>query len=77
MVSIFTGNFRFFVLSLEQTNFIDFVLMNLPGMTICLLIYTIFPNGHDLRIDSGIRDNIFINLVNFIYNNDTPTNVCP
>ena len=47
------------------------------GMTICLLIYTIFPNGHDLRIDPGIRDNIFVNLVNFIYNNDTPTNVCP
>ena len=41
------------------------------GMTICLLIYTIFPNGHDLRIDPGIRDNIFVNLVNFIYNNDT------
>ena len=36
-----------------------------------------FPNGHDLRIDPGIRDNIFVNLVNFIYNNDTPTNVCP
>lgn len=47
------------------------------GMTIALLIYTIFPNGHDLRVDLDVRDNIFIRLLSFIYDNDTSTNVCP
>jgi membrane-associated phospholipid phosphatase len=49
------------------------------GMTICLLIYTIWPNGHYLRvdIDSLGRKNIFITLLSELYSIDTATNVCP
>lgn len=49
------------------------------GMTICLIIYTIWPNGQHLRPDlSQIpRDNIFIRVVSRLYAFDTPTNVCP
>lgn len=47
------------------------------GMTICLLIYTIFPNGLDLRLTEISRHNILTELVLFLYNSDTPTNVCP
>lgn len=49
------------------------------GMTICLLIYTIWPNGHHLRvdIDSLGRKNIFINLISDLYTIDTATNVFP
>lgn len=47
------------------------------GMTIALLIYTIYPNGHNLRVDLNMRDNIFMTLLSFIYNNDTSTNVFP
>jgi len=49
------------------------------GMTICLIIYTIWPNGQDLRPDlSKInRDNIFIRIVKILYGTDTSTNVCP
>lgn len=49
------------------------------GMSICLFIYTIWPNGHNLRPDLASlgRDNLFVRLVGFIYAADTPTNVCP
>jgi len=47
------------------------------GMTIALLVCTIFPNGHDLRVDPTIRDNIFMDLLSSIYTNDTSTNVLP
>lgn len=49
------------------------------GMTICLIIYTVFPNGHYLRVDldSLGRSNIFIDLLAKIYSIDTATNVFP
>jgi membrane-associated phospholipid phosphatase len=49
------------------------------GMTICLFIYTIWPNGHNLRVnlDTLGRHNIFIDMLAKIYSMDTPTNVFP
>lgn len=47
------------------------------GMTIALIIYTIYPNGLELRLENISRDNILIDLVRFLYSTDTSTNVCP
>lgn len=47
------------------------------GMTICLIIYTIWPNSQNLRPAEFPRDNIFSRLVGMIYSADTSTNVCP
>jgi membrane-associated phospholipid phosphatase len=49
------------------------------GMTICLFIYTVWPNGHYLRVnlDSLGRSNIFIDMLSKIYSMDTATNVFP
>ncbi|MDF2590413.1 MAG: phosphatase [Anaerocolumna sp.] len=49
------------------------------GMTICLIIYTIWPNGQNLRPDLATigRDNIFIDVLRKLYSTDTSTNVCP
>ncbi|HIU66062.1 MAG TPA: phosphoesterase [Candidatus Caccomorpha excrementavium] len=49
------------------------------GMTICLIIYTIWPNGQNLRpdLDALGRDNILIDIVQMLYTTDTSTNVCP
>lgn len=49
------------------------------GMTICLTIYTIWPNGHYLRVDLDTlgRSNIFTRMLSLIYGIDTATNVCP
>lgn len=49
------------------------------GMTICLIIYTVWPNGHTLRvdIDSLGRSNIFLDILSGLYGIDTATNVFP
>ncbi|WP_064505497.1 phosphatase PAP2 family protein [Defluviitalea phaphyphila] len=46
------------------------------GMTICYIIFLIFPNGQNLR--PVINDtNIFYKLINHIYTIDNPTNSAP
>lgn len=49
------------------------------GMTICLAIYTVWPNGHDLRPDLNElgRSNVFTKIMGWLYGTDTCTNVCP
>lgn len=47
------------------------------GMTIFLIISTIFPNGQDLRPVVFARDNIFVDMVRVLYRADTCTNVFP
>ena len=47
------------------------------GMTVFLVISTLYPNGHYLRPDTFTRDNVFTHLVQFIYSNDTATNLFP
>lgn len=48
----------------------------LLGLTICLAIYAIFPNGQLLRRPIT-GDNILCELVRLLRKTDTPTNVCP
>ena len=47
------------------------------GMTIFLLVSTLFPNGHHLRPVVMPRDNIFSHMVTLLYRTDTPTNLWP
>ena len=47
------------------------------GMTIFLLISTIYPNGHYLRPVSFERNNLFVRLVQRLYQTDTATNLFP
>lgn len=47
------------------------------GMTICLIIYTIWPNGQNLRPHGFVRDNFLVDMVQKLYGFDTSTNVCP
>ena len=47
------------------------------GMTVFLVISTLFPNGHDLRPVVMPRDNICTRLVSSLYRADTPTNLWP
>ncbi len=47
------------------------------GMTICLTIYTIWPNGQDLRPTTFARDNFLVDIAKNLYSSDTSTNVCP
>jgi len=47
------------------------------GMTIFLIISTLWPNGHLLRPTIMPRDNIFTQLIENLYNTDTATNLWP
>lgn len=47
------------------------------GMTIFLIISTLFPNGHHLRPSVMPRDNIFTQLTAYLYKTDTATNLWP
>ena len=47
------------------------------GMTVCLIIYTFWPNCQNLRPTTFERDNLLVTLVQSLYKTDTSTNVCP
>lgn len=47
------------------------------GMTVFLIVSTLWPNGHHLRPYAMPRDNIFTTLVARLYRMDTPTNLWP
>ena len=47
------------------------------GMTIFLVISTVYPNGHYLRPATFAHNNIFVHLVKWLYATDTATNLFP
>ena len=47
------------------------------GMTVFLVISTLWPNGHHLRPYTMPRDNIFTQMLAHLYRVDTPTNLWP
>ena len=47
------------------------------GMTVFLVVSTLWPNGHHLRPAVMPRDNIFSTMVAMLYKTDTPTNLWP
>lgn len=52
--------------------------MIFTGLTICLVIYFIFPTGLNLRLASNPHETGFLyNMVVMLRAIDTPTNVCP
>ncbi len=62
------------------TNKYDFYricLFLFTGMTIFLIVSTVYPNGHHLRPASFTRDNVFTQMVASLYRTDTSTNLFP
>lgn len=61
----------------DRENFFKYIAFLYTGMTLFLIVSTIYPNGHLLRPAEFERDNIFIKLVCFLYWADTSTNILP
>lgn len=61
----------------DTKGFYKLVTFLFTGMTIFLVISTIYPNGLDLRPEVFARDNIFVDMVKDLYRTDTSTNVLP
>ena len=47
------------------------------GMTLFLIISTLWPNGHHLRPPVMPRDNVFTKMIAVLWQTDTPTNLWP
>lgn len=61
----------------DKKEFYRLALFLVIGMTLFLIISTIWPNGQALRPSYFEHDNIFVDMVKHLYQNDTPTNVFP
>lgn len=67
----------FFIFFTDKKEFYKMVAFGITGMTLFLIICTVFPNGLRLRPTTFARDNIFVDMVKTLYATDTPTNVLP
>lgn len=61
----------------DTKQFYKFITISFTGMTIFLIISTVYPNGLLLRPTEFARDNIFVDIVKWLYHTDTATNVLP
>ena len=61
----------------DRNDFYRMTAFLITGMTVFLIISTLYPNGQILRPTEFPRDNIFIDLVKDLYLGDTPTNIFP
>ncbi len=63
----------------SKKEFIQMCTFLYTGMTLCLIIYTIFPNCQMLRVDYSTlgRENILIDWLAMLQAGDTPYNVFP
>lgn len=61
----------------HKSDFYHYFGMLVAGMTLALLIYTVWPNSQGLRPDTLPRENILTALIAKLYVADTDTNVCP
>jgi membrane-associated phospholipid phosphatase len=68
-----------FLFFTSREDFVRMCLFLYVGMTVCLIIYTVFPNCQNLRVDYNTlgRDNILVDLVKMIQGVDTADNVLP
>lgn len=71
---IVTASYFFFT---DRHGFYRFAAFLCTGMTLFLIICTVFPNGLQLRPETFARDNIFVDVVKSLYATDTSTNVLP
>lgn len=61
----------------DKEGFYRLTIFLFSGMTLFLIISTIYPNGQILRPTVFERDNIFVDMVKQLYIADTPTNIFP
>ena len=67
----------FLLLSFEVEDYYKNFIFLATGMTVFLVVSTLFPNMHHLRPAVMPRDNVFTHLVQIIYNTDSSANLWP
>jgi membrane-associated phospholipid phosphatase len=63
----------------SKSEFWKYCALLFGGMTVCLAIFTVFPNGQNMRpdFDSLGRSNFLLDVVKYLHSIDTCTNVLP
>ena len=61
----------------NKREFYQYCIFLFTGMTLFLVVSTVYPNGHLLRPASFERHNIFTFAVQMLYRTDTATNIFP
>ncbi len=61
----------------DKNDYFRICIFLFTGMTVFLIVSTLWPNGHNLRPAIMPRDNLFTGLVSMLYRTDTPTNLWP
>lgn len=74
---IFMAIYVFYFFFTDKKGFYKITSFLIIGMTVFLIICTVFPNGLNLRPAVFVRDNFCTDLVRRLYLLDTPTNVLP
>ena len=72
---LFIAAGSFYLFFTDKKEFLRMAAFLIAGMTIFLIICTVYPNGLNLRPAEFPRENIFTDLVRYVYSADTPTNV--
>ncbi len=66
-----------FLLLRNKTDYYKSCVFLFTGMTLFLIISTLWPNGHHLRPYVMPRDNVFTDMILRLYQTDTATNLWP
>lgn len=74
---VYIGAAGLYFLFCEKEEFCRLMYFGMIGMTIFLLVSWLYPNGLNIRPDTFVRDNIFVDLTRYVYSVDTATNVLP
>ena len=61
----------------NRREFYQYCIFLFTGMTLFLIVSTLYPNGHLLRPNTFARNNIFTLAVQILYQADTATNIFP
>ena len=61
----------------DKADFKKMCIVLYTGMTVFLIVSTVYPNGHLLRPTTFPRDNIFTQAIAKLYETDTSTNIFP
>ena len=61
----------------DRNEYFRLMIFLIIGMTLFLIVSTVYPNGHDLRPAAFTRDNIFTRMVARLYRTDSATNILP
>ena len=67
----------FYFMIKNKSEYYQLVIFLCTGMTIFLVISTLWPNGHHLRLSVMPRDNVFTAMISSLWSTDTPTNLWP